>query len=89
MKLRPVEIDGRSSELVEEHPRRLVAADPELALEGEGGEPALVRDEQVGRPEPDDERRPCPVEDRAGGRRGLSQRHHSRSGGHLFSCPGP
>ena len=46
--LRPVEIHGRAPQLVEDHPGCLVAGDTELALEGEGREPALGGDQKEG-----------------------------------------
>ena len=56
-------VDHRATQLVEDHPGRLIAADPELALEQEGRETSLVRRHQVGRPKPRRERRLRVVED--------------------------
>ena len=58
-----VEIDRGPAQLVEHHPRRLVAGDAELPLEPERRDAALVGDHQERRPEPDHERRPGPVEE--------------------------
>ena len=45
-------VDHRATKLVENHPGRLIPADPKLALEQKGGQASLVRRHQVGGPEP-------------------------------------
>src|SRR5215210_7951018 len=56
--------DRRPAQLVQQHPRRLVVADPELPLKLDRGDPRVVGREQVGGPEPQPQRRPRAVHQR-------------------------
>jgi len=59
-------VDHRSTKLVENHPGRLITANPELTLEQKGGETSLVRRHEVGGPEPRRERGPGVVKNGPG-----------------------
>ena len=62
--------DHRPAELVQERPGRLVA-DPELALQLDRRQPGGMGGHQLGGPEPDRQRHPGPMQDRAGRHRDL------------------
>jgi len=64
-------IDHRKTDLLEEHPRSLVAAEAELLAELASRDPGIERGGQVHRPEPGDEWQARPVEDRSSGQRRL------------------
>jgi len=63
--------DHRTAQLLEDQPSSLVARQTELALELPGGDPRMVRGDQIGCPEPRPQRRVCPVHHRPRRRRGL------------------
>ncbi len=67
----PVGVDHRPAQLVEQGPGRLVAGQPEEALELKGRDAGRVRGHEEGRREPRRERQMAPVEDGPGGGRGL------------------
>lgn len=60
-----------ASELVQEQPGGLVPAEGQLALQKQGRDPALVGRHQIGRPKPDRQREPGPMQDRARGQGNL------------------
>jgi hypothetical protein len=55
----------RPSELLQDQPRRLIAREPELALQLSGRDPRMMGRDQIRRPEPQPQRRASPVHDRA------------------------
>jgi hypothetical protein len=65
------QIDHGPPELVQHHPRRLVTWQSKLALQKQGGEPALVGGHQVRGPEPNRQRRFRIVQYGPGRRRNL------------------
>ena len=64
-------IDHRSAQLMEHHPRGFIAAQPELTLEQERRDAALVGRHQIRRPEPLRQRGLRVVENRSSGQRDL------------------
>ncbi len=70
-------VHHRSAQLVEHHPGCLIAPQPELALQEQGREAALVRGDQVCRPEPRRQRLLGVVQDRARSHRDLVAAGHA------------
>ena len=70
----PCRVHHRSAQLVEHQPRRFVAPQPELTLDQERRDGALVRRHQVRSPEPLGERGLRVVQHRAGGERPMPTR---------------
>ncbi len=64
-------VDHRPAQLVQHHPRRLIAAQAELALQLHRGQAGRRCAHQVGRPEPQVQRRARLVQHRASGQRRL------------------
>ena len=64
-------VNHRASQLVQQHPRGFVSAQPKLPLEQERRDAPFVGDDQIGRPEPHRKWRSCVVENRAGRQRSL------------------
>ena len=70
-------IDHGAPQLVQEHPRGFVPAQPQLPLEQERRDAPLVGDHQIGRPAPHGQGRLRVVENRAGGQRHLVPAGHA------------
>ena len=64
-------VHHRAPELVQQHPRSFVPAQPQLSLEQERRNTALVRDREIRRPEPHRQRRLGVVKNRARRQRDL------------------
>ena len=82
-------VDHRAPQLVQQHPRRFVPPQPQLPLEQQGGHASLVGDGQIGRPEPDRQRRLRVVENRAGRQRDLVAARRALPSPMLPSCDRP
>ncbi len=63
--------DHRPAQLLQDQPRRLVAREPELALELLGGDPRVMGGDQISRPKPGAQRRARSMHHRPGRHRGL------------------
>jgi hypothetical protein len=68
----PPRIDHGPTQLAQQQPGRLVAAEPELKPQLPGRDAILVGRHQPGRQEPEPERQVAPVQHRARGHRGLA-----------------